>query len=64
MTEKELQFGTFCWTKEKGHHVVAPFNGNFRGWVQYRKEILGEENMLGHLAELRKGTAFDESQGT
>jgi hypothetical protein len=29
-----------------------------------RKEIRGEENMLGYLAEMRKETAFDESQGT
>lgn len=50
MREKELQFGTYCWSKERGDHIEAPFNGNFRGWVSYRKEIQGEENMLGFIS--------------
>jgi hypothetical protein len=60
MTEKELQFGTLCWTLEKGNHIEAPFNGNFRGWVQFRKEITGEEDMIGHLAaKAGVDTGFD-----
>jgi thymidylate synthase ThyX len=33
--------------KGDGAHVV-PFLGNFKGWVQYRKVIPGEEDILAH----------------
>lgn len=59
---------------EHGHmspyeHVAHPacemlsgtFFGNFRGWVQYRKEIPGEENMLGFLGHK---VGFDEIEAT
>jgi len=52
MREKELQFGDAIWTKETGWKQHAPFCGNFKGWVQYRKEIQGESNMLDHIAKL------------
>jgi hypothetical protein len=54
MSEKELQFGDAVWTKEFGWRQHAPFRGNLRGWIQYRKEIQGEKNMLDHIAKLKE----------
>lgn len=54
MRAKELQFGDAVWTKETGWKQLAPFCGNFKGWVQYRKEIQGEANMLDHIAKLEE----------
>jgi thymidylate synthase ThyX len=64
MREKELQFGTYCWSKERGDHIEAPFNGNFRGWVQYRKEIQGESNMIGFLSGMEGATFPNALEGS
>jgi len=37
----------------------VPFLGNFRGWVQYRKEIPGEANMIEFLAERKEKDAIE-----
>ena len=44
MTEEELELYTESRYLDDGLRPI-PFLGNFKGWVQHRKEIVGEEDM-------------------
>lgn len=46
MTEEEIDSHKLVRDVNRGLGVI-PFLGNFRGWIQHRKEILGEEDMQG-----------------
>lgn len=64
MREKELQCGDAVWQPNTGWKQLAPFNGNFKGWVQYRKEIQGESNMIGFLSGMEGATFPNALEGS